>query len=64
MFDYLSKNILETQSEHQSKGDKYIVVKELVEAKRRRRGRDNHKRRELYTKRADYRGEVKSKRSD
>ena len=63
LFDSLSKNILETQSLLQIKADKYIIVEELVEVKRMRRGRDNHKRKEFDTRRINYRGEVKGKRS-
>ncbi|GFS34603.1 hypothetical protein Acr_00g0034770 [Actinidia rufa] len=36
----------------------------LVKAKQKRRGRDDHKRKELDTRRSDYREEVKNKRSD
>ena len=64
LFDSLSKNVLETQSALQSKADKYIATKELVEAKRRRQGRDDHKRKKPDTKEIDYRDEVKSKRSN
>ncbi|GFS44927.1 bromo-adjacent homology (BAH) domain-containing protein [Actinidia rufa] len=37
--------------------DKYIAVKELIDAKRRRRGKDDHKRKEP-ERRTNYRGEV------
>ncbi|GFY95336.1 hypothetical protein Acr_10g0007210 [Actinidia rufa] len=47
-----------------NQANKYIATKELVEAKRRRRGKDGHKRKEPDTRRSDYRGEVKNKRSD
>ncbi|GFY95446.1 hypothetical protein Acr_10g0008310 [Actinidia rufa] len=47
-----------------SKANKYIVAEELVEAKHRRRGRDDHKRKEPDTRLVDYRDEVKCKRSD
>ena len=36
LFNSLSKNVSDTQSALQSKADKYIVVEELAEAKRRR----------------------------
>ena len=49
LFDSLSKNILDTQSTFQSKTDKYIAAKELAEAKHRRRGKDDHKRKESDT---------------
>ncbi|GFZ18346.1 hypothetical protein Acr_27g0000850 [Actinidia rufa] len=64
LFDSLSKNVLETQSALQSKADKYIVAKELVEAKRIRRGKDDHKRKEPDTMQSDYRDYMKSKRYD
>ena len=64
LFDSLFKNIPDTQLALQSKVDKYIVTEELAEAKREKRGRDDHKRKEPDTKRADYRNESKSKRSD
>ncbi|GFZ09317.1 hypothetical protein Acr_20g0011250 [Actinidia rufa] len=38
-----------------SKADKYIAAEELAEAKRRRRGKDDHKRKEPDTRRNDYR---------
>ncbi|PSS16205.1 Kinesin-1 heavy chain like [Actinidia chinensis var. chinensis] len=47
-----------------NKAEKYIVAEELVKAKQRRRGRDDHKIKELDTRRSDYREEVKNKRSD
>ncbi|GFY92531.1 hypothetical protein Acr_08g0009270 [Actinidia rufa] len=47
-----------------SKADKYIAAEELAEAKRRRRGKDDHKRKELDTRRADYREETRYKRPD
>ncbi|GFY88363.1 hypothetical protein Acr_06g0003030 [Actinidia rufa] len=46
-----------------SKVDKYIAIEELVEAKRRRRGRDD-KRKEPDTKQTDYRDEARNKRPD
>ena len=61
LFNSLSKNVPKTLSTLQSKADKYIAAKELAEAKQRRRGRDDHKRKESDTRRTDYRDEVKSK---
>ncbi|GFZ21977.1 hypothetical protein Acr_29g0011390 [Actinidia rufa] len=58
------KNIPETLSALQSKADKYIAVEELSEAKRRRRGKDDHKRKKPDTRRADYREETRYKRPD
>ena len=46
LLDSLSKSIPETLSTHKSKANKYIVAKELVEAKHRRRGKDDQKRKE------------------
>ncbi|GFZ21098.1 hypothetical protein Acr_29g0002600 [Actinidia rufa] len=64
LFNSLSKNVLETQPALQSKADKYIVAKELVKAKRIRRGRDDHKRKEPDIMQSDYRADVKSNRYD
>ncbi|GFY98091.1 hypothetical protein Acr_12g0006320 [Actinidia rufa] len=64
LFDSLSKNVLETLSALQSKADKYIAAEELAEAKRRRRGKDDHKRKEPDTRRTDYREETRYKRPD
>ncbi|GFZ18326.1 hypothetical protein Acr_27g0000650 [Actinidia rufa] len=64
LFDSLSKNVPETLSALQSKADKYIAAEELAEAKRRRRGKDDHKRKEPNTKRNDYREETRYKRLD
>ncbi|GFZ11313.1 hypothetical protein Acr_22g0007110 [Actinidia rufa] len=64
LFDSLSKNVPETLSALQSKADKYIATKELAEAKRRRRGKDNHKRKEPDTRWNDYREETRYKRPD
>ncbi|GFZ12348.1 hypothetical protein Acr_23g0007330 [Actinidia rufa] len=47
-----------------SKADKYIAVEELAEAKRRRRGKEDHKRKEPDTRQADYREEMRYKRPD
>ncbi|GFY93431.1 hypothetical protein Acr_08g0018270 [Actinidia rufa] len=46
-----------------SKADKYIAAEELAEAKRGRRGKDDHKRKEPETRRVEYREEV-NKRPD
>ncbi|GFZ04899.1 hypothetical protein Acr_17g0004710 [Actinidia rufa] len=64
LFDSLSKNVPKTLSALQIKADKYIAAEELAEAKRRRRGKDDHKRKEPDTRRADYREEARNKRSD
>ncbi|PSR88450.1 Beta-porphyranase [Actinidia chinensis var. chinensis] len=64
LFDSLSKNVPETLSTLQSKADKYIAAEELAEAKRRRRGKDDHKRKEPDTRRTDYREETRYKRPD
>ncbi|GFZ18435.1 hypothetical protein Acr_27g0001740 [Actinidia rufa] len=47
-----------------SKANKYIAAEELAEAKRRRRGKDDHKRKEPDTRRTDYREETRYKRPD
>ncbi|GFZ06794.1 hypothetical protein Acr_18g0009640 [Actinidia rufa] len=64
LFDSLSKNVPETLSALQSKADKYIAAEELVEAKRRRQGKDDHKRKKPDTRRIDYREETRNKRLD
>ncbi|GFZ14317.1 hypothetical protein Acr_24g0005070 [Actinidia rufa] len=64
LFDSLFKNVPETLSALQSKADKYIAAEELAEAKRRRRGKDDHKRKEPDTRRIDYRDETRYKRPD
>ncbi|XP_057485073.1 uncharacterized protein LOC130771473 [Actinidia eriantha] len=64
LFDSLSKNVPETLSALQSKADKYIAAEELAEAKRRRRGKDDHKRKEPETRRVEYREEARNKRPD
>ncbi|GFZ15051.1 hypothetical protein Acr_24g0012410 [Actinidia rufa] len=64
LFDSLSKNVPETLSALQSKADKYIAAEELAEAKRRQRGKDDHKRKEPDTRRNDYRKETRYKRPD
>ena len=50
LVDSLSKSVPTTLSTLQSKVDKYITAEELVETKRRRRGRDDHKRKEPDTR--------------
>ncbi|GFS39997.1 hypothetical protein Acr_00g0066070 [Actinidia rufa] len=63
LFDFLSKNIPETLSTLQSKDDKYITAEELAEAKHRRRGKDDHKRKEPSNiRQSDYRDGARSKR--
>ncbi|GFY82290.1 hypothetical protein Acr_02g0005300 [Actinidia rufa] len=64
LFDSLSKNVPETLSALQSKADKYIAAEELAEAKRKRRGKEDHKRKEPDTRRVDYREETRYKRPD
>ncbi|GFY87620.1 hypothetical protein Acr_05g0012590 [Actinidia rufa] len=64
LFDSFSKNVPETLSALQSKVDKYIAAEELAEAKRRRREKDDHKRKEPDTRQVDYRGETRNKRLD
>ena len=63
LFDSLSKNVSETQSALQSKTEKYIAVEELAEAKRRKRGRGGHKRKEPDTMQSYNKDDVKRKRS-
>ncbi|GFZ05230.1 hypothetical protein Acr_17g0008020 [Actinidia rufa] len=46
---------LKPKSALQSKAKKYIAAEELVEAKRKRRGKDDNKRKELDSRRAEYR---------
>ncbi|GFY91230.1 hypothetical protein Acr_07g0014260 [Actinidia rufa] len=48
----------------ENKADKYIAAEELAEAKRRRRGKNDHKRKEPDTRRNDYREETRYKRPD
>ncbi|GFY81701.1 hypothetical protein Acr_01g0015090 [Actinidia rufa] len=64
LFDSLSENIPETLCALQSKVDKYIAAEELTEAKRGRREKEDHKRKELDTRRIDYREEARNKRHD
>ncbi|GFS44989.1 hypothetical protein Acr_00g0093430 [Actinidia rufa] len=57
--------ILEVEDpSNKSKADKYIAAEELAEAKRRRRGKDDHKRKKLDTRRNDSREEKRYKRPD
>ncbi|GFY95638.1 hypothetical protein Acr_10g0010230 [Actinidia rufa] len=63
MFDSLFKNVPKTLSALQSKADKYIIAEELAEAKCRRRGKDDHKRKEPDTRRSKYKEETRNKRS-
>ncbi|GFS34928.1 hypothetical protein Acr_00g0036800 [Actinidia rufa] len=64
LFDSFFKNVPEILSALQSKADKYIAAEELAEAKRRRRGKDDHKRKEPDKRRIDYREETRHKRPD
>ncbi|GFZ01116.1 hypothetical protein Acr_14g0007510 [Actinidia rufa] len=64
LFDSLSQNVPETLSTLQSNADKYIAAEELAEAKRRRRGKGDHKRKELDSRRIDYRDEARNRRPD
>ncbi|GFZ15791.1 hypothetical protein Acr_25g0002000 [Actinidia rufa] len=48
----------------ESKANKYIAAEELAEAKRRRRVKEDHKRKEPDTRRIDYREEARNKRPD
>ena len=50
LFNSLSKNFHEILSTLQSKADNYITMEELVKAKRRKRGRDDHKGKEPDTR--------------
>ncbi|GFS29536.1 hypothetical protein Acr_00g0007140 [Actinidia rufa] len=50
--------------DHLSKADKYIAAEELAEAKRRRRGKEDHKRKEPDMRPVDYREEMRYKRPD
>ncbi|GFZ18269.1 hypothetical protein Acr_27g0000080 [Actinidia rufa] len=61
LFDSLTKNVLKTLSTLQCKANKYITAEELAEAKRMRRGRDD-KRKELESRRADYRDKTRNNR--
>ncbi|GFZ00418.1 NB-ARC domain-containing disease resistance protein [Actinidia rufa] len=64
LFDSLSKNVPETLSALQSKAYKYIAIEELAKTKRRRRGKDDHKRKEPDTRLSEYKNEARSKMSD
>ncbi|GFZ14623.1 hypothetical protein Acr_24g0008130 [Actinidia rufa] len=58
------KTFLKHYPPSKAKADKYIAVEELAEAKRRRRGKDDHKRKEPDARRIDYRDETRYKRPD
>ncbi|GFZ15782.1 hypothetical protein Acr_25g0001910 [Actinidia rufa] len=59
----LYKSLMSLQDRlDESKADKYIAVEELAEAKRRQRGKVDHKRKEPETRRSDYREEMKTKK--
>ncbi|XP_057505527.1 uncharacterized protein LOC130788840 [Actinidia eriantha] len=62
LFDSLSKNVPETLSALQNKADKYIAAEELAEAKRRRQGKDDPKRKEPDSRQPESRGEARNKR--
>ncbi|XP_057484602.1 uncharacterized protein LOC130770973 [Actinidia eriantha] len=62
LFDSLSKNVPETLSILQNKADKYIAAEELAEAKRRRQGKDDPKRKEPDSRHSESRGEARNKR--
>ncbi|GFS34126.1 hypothetical protein Acr_00g0032400 [Actinidia rufa] len=64
LFGSFSKNGPKTLSILQSKANKYIGAEELAKAKCISRGKDDHKRKKLDSRQAEYRDEVKSKRSD
>ncbi|GFZ17571.1 hypothetical protein Acr_26g0008410 [Actinidia rufa] len=58
---HFNQAVLEVEDvSDKSKADKYIAIEELAEAKYRRRGRDDHKRNELDSRRADYKDELGS----
>ena len=59
LFESLSKNILKTLLTPQDKADKYIAVKEVADAKRKRRGKEYHKMMEPDSQMMDYRGNLK-----
>ncbi|XP_057463267.1 uncharacterized protein LOC130753292 [Actinidia eriantha] len=62
LFDFLSKNVPETLSALQNKADKYIAVEELAEAKWRRQGKDDPKRKESDSRQPESRGQARNKR--
>ncbi|PSS08043.1 Actin cytoskeleton-regulatory complex protein [Actinidia chinensis var. chinensis] len=62
LFDYLSKNIPKTLSAIQAKADKHIAAEELAEVKRRKGGKEDHKRKEIDLQRMDYRGNMKPRK--
>ena len=63
LFDSLSKNVPETLSAFQNKANKYIAAEELAEAKCRRQGKEDPKRKEPDSRRSEYRDEARNKRS-
>ncbi|GFS37208.1 hypothetical protein Acr_00g0050650 [Actinidia rufa] len=62
LFDSLSKNVPETLSTLQNKADKYIAAEELAEAKCRRQGKDDSKRKEPDSRQSEYKDKVRNKR--
>ena len=63
LFDSLLKNMLEALSILQAKANKYIAAKELIEAKQSKRGnKEDYKRKELDSRRTDYRGNLKARK--
>ncbi|GFS38239.1 hypothetical protein Acr_00g0056410 [Actinidia rufa] len=54
LFDSLSKSVPETQLALQSKADEYIAVEDLAEAKHKRRGKEDYKRKKPDSRFADY----------
>ena len=55
LFDSLLKSVPKTLSTLKGKTDKYIIMEELTEAKRKRRGNEDQKRKEPDMRRLDYR---------
>ena len=62
LFDSLLKNVPKTLSTLQAKADKYIATEDLVEAKRMRRGKEDHKRKEPDSRMMDYKGDKKQRK--
>ncbi|XP_057505736.1 uncharacterized protein LOC130789027 [Actinidia eriantha] len=57
--------ILEVEDpSNKRKANKYIAAEELAEAKRKQRGKDDHKRKDPEMRRIDYREETRNKRPD
>ena len=46
LFDFFSKSVPKTLLTLQSKADKYITSEKLIEAKRRRRGKEDQKKKD------------------